>query len=339
MIKNLFLPVIFMDQATLQNWISGLLAGDRLSLSKCITLVESEAPQHQAWKSFLMQTIENQKNESIRIAITGVPGAGKSTLIDQLGMHWVEKGNQVAVLAVDPTSGISQGSVLGDKTRMAELVKSKNAFIRPSPARQQLGGLAAYTYETILLCEAAGFNRILIETVGVGQSETVASHFSDCCLLLLVAGTGDDIQGMKKGILETADIVFVNKADGANEKTAKSFARELKSMAQLWPERRSGEQASVLAGSAFESISVAALCNFLEDFITKTKEMNSFHNQREHQQKKWFDSLWKTWLFQYIQDQKFVQLALENAHQQLGDGKPVFKVFENLKKEIEKTDR
>jgi len=176
----------------------GLLSGDRLSLAKAITLIETTAPEKFEFRNRLISETEQKQGTGFRLSITGVPGSGKSTLIDGLGMLWVEQGHKVAVLAIDPTSSLSNGSILGDKTRMNQLSLQPNAFIRPSPTRLHLGGVASSTFETILLCEAAGYNRIIVETVGVGQSETLASSLTDACLLLLVTGTGDELQGVKK---------------------------------------------------------------------------------------------------------------------------------------------
>jgi LAO/AO transport system kinase len=237
----------------------GLFRGDRLSLSKAITLIETDAPDKFPFRNRLMEEMESVVRPGFRLAVTGVPGAGKSTLIDRLGMHWISEGHKVAVLAIDPSSSLSHGSILGDKTRMTELSRNPNAFIRPSPTRLQLGGVASSTYETILLCEAAGFDRIIVETVGVGQSETLASSLTDACLLLLVTGTGDDLQGVKKGILESADIILVNKADGENENRAKVFERELKQISGLWPTRRNGEPAAVIRGSSLQDESLEAV--------------------------------------------------------------------------------
>lgn len=272
-----------METALSARLIEGLASGDRLSLSKGITLVESQLASQQPDRIALIEWALQQKKESFRLAVTGVPGAGKSTLIDLLGLHWIKQNHKVAVLAVDPSSSASNGSILGDKTRMVNLAKEENAFVRPSPTRLNLGGLAATTFETILLCEAAGYDRIIVETVGVGQSETVASQLTDCCVLLLVAGTGDDLQGVKKGILETADIVWVNKADGDNALKAKSFARELKSISTLWALRQTEEPAQIAAGSSLDLEHIQPLAQLVEDFRTKVSSLG-YHNSIRHRQ-------------------------------------------------------
>lgn len=241
-------------------------------------------PEKQLLAGRLMEKIEMVKMSSFRMAITGVPGAGKSTLIDRLGMFWAGRGEKVAVLAVDPTSSLSQGSILGDKTRMTELSRHENAFIRPSPTRLFLGGIAPATFETILLCEAAGYNRVVVETVGVGQSETLASQLCDACLLVLVTGTGDDLQGVKKGILEAADIVLVNKADGANLVSARAFARELQSLSSLWPDRRNGNKARILSGSALDDLSIKQLGQEIDKFRDSVIENGNLNKNRKAQQ-------------------------------------------------------
>ncbi len=269
----------------------GLFRGDRLSLSKAITLIETDAPDKFRFRNQLMEEMESVVRPGFRLAVTGVPGAGKSTLIDRLGMHWISEGHKVAVLAIDPSSSLSHGSILGDKTRMTELSRNPNAFIRPSPTRLQLGGVASSTYETILLCEAAGFDRIIVETVGVGQSETLASSLTDACLLLLVTGTGDDLQGVKKGILESADIILVNKADGENENRAKVFERELKQISGLWPTRRNGEPAAVIRGSSLQDESLEAVFDKTQLYFGQIFGNGELHRNRLSQKIVWMKAL------------------------------------------------
>lgn len=318
----------------LEKLISGLRSGDRLSLSKCITLAESEAPAHAEMRYGLIREIEKQEHSTLRLAVTGLPGSGKSTLIDRLGMEWVGRGHKVAVLAVDPSSSFSMGSVLGDKTRMTELGRSENAFIRPSPSRLKLGGLAAHTYETILLCEEAGFDRIIIETVGVGQSETVASRLSDACLLVLVSGTGDDIQGVKKGILETADFVFVNKADGPLEKQARAYAAELRAISGLWPARRNGRQAVVVSGSAVENKETRDLISGVERFLEEVQASGNWTRHRREQKKAWFESLWKEWIFGYLADSPWFRDVLRDAGGLMEKEEKVMAILERLQQKV-----
>lgn len=276
-----------MKDWTILDWVQEIRSGNRLALSKAITLVESDMPERQHLANQLMEEIEKIQVKSFRLAITGVPGAGKSTLIDRLGMYWVGRGEKVAVLAVDPTSSLSQGSILGDKTRMTDLSRHENAFIRPSPTRLFLGGIAPATFETTLLCEAAGYSRIVVETVGVGQSETLASKLCDACVLVLVTGTGDDLQGVKKGILEAADIVLVNKADGANMDQALAFSRELQSLRNLWPDRRNGNKAKIITGSALNEDSISKICLEVDKFQTAIVENGSCIRNRKDQLAFW----------------------------------------------------
>ena len=208
-------------QNSVAEYVSKILEGNITFLSKAITLVESTNRKHQQKANEILEQCLPYANNSVRIGITGVPGVGKSTFIETYGKYLTAKGNKVAVLAVDPSSSVNKGSILGDKTRMEELVTDKNAFIRPSPSGTSLGGVAQKTRESIILCEAAGFDTIIIETVGVGQSETVVHSMVDFFLLLKLAGAGDELQGIKRGIIEMADAIVINKADGDNEKNAK----------------------------------------------------------------------------------------------------------------------
>jgi len=282
--------------------------------------VESEAEPQQEMRYKLIEAVEKMPGAGFRLAVTGVPGAGKSTLIDLLGMDLISKGHKVAVLAIDPSSSISHGSLLGDKTRMTELSKSSYAFIRPSPARLQLGGVAANTVETILVCEAAGFDRIIIETVGVGQSETLVSQLVDTVLLILVSGTGDDLQGVKKGILESADIVFVNKADGANEKPAQAYARELDSVSQLWPKRMNNEKAYILAGSAYEKTALQQLTEKIEAFYQAIKTNGSLLQTRDTQKLSWMKAMFYQRLHLLINQKMGLGTKLELAEKRVQDG-------------------
>jgi LAO/AO transport system kinase len=203
-----------------------LMAGERAALARAITLVESKRADHEAQAQALLQAVLPMTGRAVRLGITGVPGAGKSTLVDQLGVNLTGAGHRVAVLAVDPTSQRTGGSILGDKTRMTRLSMDPNAFIRPSPAGATLGGVARRTRETMLLCEAAGFDVVIVETVGIGQSETAVAAMVDFFLVLMAPGTGDDLQGIKKGVLEIADMIAVNKADGDNEARARHAAAD-----------------------------------------------------------------------------------------------------------------
>ena len=298
------------------DWVERIISGDRLALSRAITLIESEAPDHQNMRSSLLEAVERiSVSGSFRLAVTGVPGAGKSTLIDRLGLAWIADGCRVAVLAIDPSSSISNGSVLGDKTRMNDLARSSEAFIRPSPTRLRLGGVASHTFEAMLLCEAAGFDRIIIETVGVGQSETLVSELTDCCLLLLVTGTGDDLQGVKRGILEAADMVLVNKADGLNTDSAKAFARELKSISSLWANRMDGEKPSILTGSTEDTDSMLKLLQAIEKYRLAGIKNGYISQQRTRQKVFWMDQLVISkmeWLYRHHPEMQKVRDEMAN---------------------------
>jgi LAO/AO transport system kinase len=214
------------DAAPIAGLVEGVLAGDRAVLARTITLLESSRPDHRRTARDVLQALLPHTGGAHRVGITGVPGVGKSTFIDQLGLNLVRDGHRVAVLAVDPTSSRTGGSILGDKTRMERLAVEPGAFIRPSPAGRTLGGVTRATRETVLVCEAAGFDVVLVETVGVGQSETVVADMVDFFLVLMLAGAGDDLQGIKKGVLELADMIAVNKADGDNRSRAELAAAD-----------------------------------------------------------------------------------------------------------------
>lgn len=229
---------------------SSLLNGDRLALSKAITLIESQHVGQRTEAMALMSAICEHSGKAIRIGITGIPGVGKSTFIEQLGLHILSKGHKLAVLAIDPSSNRSAGSILGDKTRMENLSKEPNVFIRPSPSSGTLGGVAARTRESMLLCEAAGFDVIIVETVGVGQSETELLNITDTFLMLAMPGTGDELQGIKRGIMEAADLVVINKADGNNADAALRSKSQLEMALHLFPAQDSGWTVKVLTASA-----------------------------------------------------------------------------------------
>ena len=220
-------------------------------------------------------------NNSVRIGITGVPGVGKSTFIEAFGTHLTNLGHKVAILAVDPSSSISKGSILGDKTRMEDLVKNKNAFIRPSASGNALGGVARKTRETIILCEAAGFDTIIIETVGVGQSETVVHSMVDFFLLLKLAGAGDELQGIKRGIIEMADAIVINKADGENIKSAKLARIEFERALHLYPNKSSGWSPKVKLSSALQQEGISEVWSLMQDYFKTTKETDFFNLNRK----------------------------------------------------------
>ncbi|TMM32132.1 methylmalonyl Co-A mutase-associated GTPase MeaB [Polaribacter aestuariivivens] len=274
-------------QNSVQEFVTKILEGNITFLSKAITLVESTNAKHQQKANEILEQCLPYANKSVRIGITGVPGVGKSTFIEAFGKHLTSKGKKVAVLAVDPSSSVNKGSILGDKTRMEQLVTDKNAFIRPSPSGTSLGGVAQKTRESIILCEAAGFDTIIIETVGVGQSETVVHSMVDFFLLLKLAGAGDELQGIKRGIIEMADAIVINKADGENEKNAKIAKVEFNRALHLYPLKESKWQPKVLTASALHNFGIEQIDHMIIDYITLTKENNYFYKKRNEQNKYW----------------------------------------------------
>lgn len=267
--------------------IQKLLQGDITSLSKAITTIESTNANHKQQAHKIIQECLPHANKSVRIGITGVPGVGKSTFIETFGMFLTSIGKKVAVLAVDPSSTISKGSILGDKTRMEDLVKNKNAFIRPSASGESLGGVSRKTRESIILCEAAGFDTILIETVGVGQSETAVHSMTDFFLLLNLAGAGDELQGIKRGIMEMADSVVINKADGDNIKHANNAKLDINRALHLFPLKDSKWQPKVLLASAFYNKGIEEIWQLLENYFALTKENGYFETNRKNQNTYW----------------------------------------------------
>jgi LAO/AO transport system kinase len=268
-------------------FVAQVLAGNIAFLSKAITLVESTNPKHQKQANEIIERCLLYSNNSIRIGITGVPGVGKSTFIEAFGKYVTNLGNKVAVLAVDPSSSVNKGSILGDKTRMEELVTDKNAFIRPSPSGASLGGVAQKTRESIILCEAAGFDTIIIETVGVGQSETAVHSMVDFFLLLKISGAGDELQGIKRGIIEMADSIVINKADGENVKNAKIAKVEFNRALHLYPPKESGWQPKVLLASSLEKSGIEKIYQLISRYISESKENGFFEKKRNQQNEYW----------------------------------------------------
>ena len=267
--------------------VSNILKGDKTALSRAITLIESTNVDHLAKANEVIQGCLPHANKSVRIGITGVPGVGKSTFIEAFGKHLTSLGKKVAVLAVDPSSSISHGSILGDKTRMEELVKDENAFIRPSASGDSLGGVARKTREAIILCEACGFDTIIIETVGVGQSETAVHSMVDFFLLLKIAGAGDELQGIKRGIMEMADAIVINKADGDNIAKAKLAKTEFNRALHLFPAKNSGWIPKVTTCSAFEKTGIDNVWNIITDYFQLVKENDYFDYKRKEQNQFW----------------------------------------------------
>ncbi|MGB2086514.1 MAG: methylmalonyl Co-A mutase-associated GTPase MeaB [Flavobacteriaceae bacterium] len=271
---------------------TAILLGDRAALSRGITLCESSLPVHRKASLALLEALLPSTGNAIRIGVSGIPGAGKSTLIEALGLNIIRNHHKkVAVLAVDPSSQQNKGSILGDKTRMEQLSQSQEAFIRPSPSNTTLGGVGEFSYETILLCEAAGYEVILLETVGVGQSETAVNQLTDVFILLQIVGAGDDIQAIKRGVLEHIDILVMNKADTGLEKQAEQEAANLKKSLHLFPSKHQGWERQVLTCSATENKGISTLWKTIEEHQKHLKSTQGFKNQRFDQQKSWYRRL------------------------------------------------
>ena len=274
-------------ELTANDYVEGILKGDVMILSRAVTLVESLRPEHQALAQEVLEKCLPYSGNSIRIGISGVPGAGKSTSIDVFGLHVLEKGGKLAVLAIDPSSERSKGSILGDKTRMEKLSVHPNSFIRPSPSAGSLGGVARKTRETIILCEAAGYDKIFVETVGVGQSETAVHSMVDFFLLIQLAGTGDELQGIKRGIMEMADGIVINKADGNNIEKAKLAASHFRNALHLFPAPESGWTPQVLTYSGFYGLGIEEIWKMIYDYIAFVKKNGYFEYRRNEQAKYW----------------------------------------------------
>ena len=275
--------------------VEGILRGDITMLSRAVTLVESMASEHQVLAQEVIEKCLPHSGNSRRIGITGVPGAGKSTSIDVFGLHVLKDGGKLAVLAIDPSSERTKGSILGDKTRMERLAVHPNAFVRPSPSAGSLGGVARKTRETIVLCEAAGFNNIFFFSVGVGQSETAVHSMVDFFLLLQLAGTGDELQGIKRGIMEMADGIVINKADGDNIHRAQLAQAQFRSALHLFPPTASGWQPEVLTYSGYYELGIAEVWDMIDRYFAFVTE-NGYFTQRRLQQARY-------WMYETIDEQ------------------------------------
>lgn len=279
-----------MTAIDVEEMAADIRAGQRRALARGITLVESTREDHRQLANQLLERLSKDAGDSVRLGITGVPGVGKSTFIESFGNFLIDKGHRVAVLAVDPSSSISGGSILGDKTRMEELSRREEAFIRPSPAGKTLGGVARRTRETLLLCEAAGYDRIIVETVGVGQSETMVSEMTDMFLLLLLPGGGDELQGMKRGITELADLILVNKADGDQRATANHTVADYRSALQFLSRKHQNWDPQVAACSAIGNQGIDQVWEQVQNFSAALKESGEWYHRRSSQAIDW---LWR----------------------------------------------
>lgn len=277
-----------MGTLSLDQYLAGIRSGNRQLLSRAITLVESTLPEHQQLAQDLIEACLPLSGNSVRVGITGVPGVGKSTFIEALGLHLIRHGKQVAVLAIDPSSAVSRGSILGDKTRMNDLAAHPKAYIRPSPSAGNLGGVARRTREAIILCEAAGFDVVIIETVGVGQSETLVGQMVDFFLLLMLAGAGDELQGIKRGIMEMADALIINKADGDNVKAAERAANEYRNALHLLRSQDTTWEPKVATCSALEQTHIAAVWQLVLQHQDVMQKAGLKQTKRQQQSLFWF---------------------------------------------------
>ena len=274
-------------QLTANDYVEGILKGNVSILGRAVTLVESRAEAHQALAQEVIEKCLPYTGNSRRIGITGVPGAGKSTSIDVFGLHVLKQGGKLAVLAIDPSSERTKGSILGDKTRMEKLSQHPDAFIRPSPSAGSLGGVARKTRETIMLCEAAGYNNIFVETVGVGQSETAVHSMVDFFLLIQLAGTGDELQGIKRGIMEMADGIVINKADGDNVDRANLAAAQFRNALHLFPPTPSKWVPEVICYSGYYELNIDKVWDMIDRYFEYVKKTGYFQQKRNEQAKYW----------------------------------------------------
>lgn len=306
---------------TANEYVDGILRGDITLLSRAVTLLESSLEEHQLMAQTIIERVLPQAGRSTRIGITGVPGAGKSTTIEALGLHVISKGSKLAVLAIDPSSERSKGSILGDKTRMEELSVHPKAFIRPSPSSGSLGGVARKTRETIILCEAAGFDTIFVETVGVGQSETAVHSMVDFFLLIQVAGTGDELQGIKRGIMEMSDGIVINKADGSNIEKAQLAQAQLRNALHLFPLPLSGWSPQVLTCSGYYGTGIPELWSMICDYMAFTKGNSHFEIRRKEQSKYWMYETINNQLQSHFYHTATIESTLKNMEQLLLENK------------------
>ena len=309
------------QRLSVSDYVDGVLNCDRALLAQAITLIESLNDDHRATADAVLNKLLIQKQDSIRIGITGVPGVGKSTFIESFGKQLTSLDHKVAVLAVDPTSSRTGGSILGDKTRMQELSRDKNAFIRPSPTSGTLGGVTRVTRETIVLCEAAGFDVILVETVGVGQSEIMVSQMVDFFLALMLPGAGDELQGIKKGILEIADMIAVNKADGEMKNAANRAVMEYQHALDILNPKSANWKPRSLSCSAFTGDGLAAIWETICDYKRLLKDAGEWQEKRKSQQVEWMWAIIRERILSKIETNEKVQSLVPQLELQVAESK------------------
>ncbi len=301
--------------------VRGIRAGERATLARAITLIESKRADHRRTAHHLVQELLARTGKAVRLGITGAPGVGKSTTIDVLGTYLTGKGHKVAVLAVDPSSTRTGGSILGDKTRMARLSSDPNAFVRPSPSSGTLGGVAAKTRETMLVCEAAGYDVVMVETVGIGQSETAVADMTDCFLVLMLPGAGDELQGLKKGIVELADMIAVNQADGDNIQRARLAAAEYRAALNILAPHSATWSPPVVTYSALAQLGIAELWAQVLSHKAKMTESGELAARRRDQQVKWMWTMLEERLTARLRSDAAVRTKLRQAEAQVAAGK------------------
>lgn len=315
--------------------VKGVLEGNKSILARAITWVESRKAEHKMLADRILEGILSHRADSVRIGITGVPGVGKSTFIEQIGLALIDQGHKVAVLAIDPSSSRTGGSILGDKTRMEQLSIHPRSFIRPTPAGNHLGGLSASTQDVILLCEAAGYDRIIVETVGVGQSETEVYHVTDFFLLLMLAGAGDELQGIKRGIIEMCDSMVIHKADGNNIAKARAARSQYAKALHFLPPTESGWTPKVLLASSLEKTGIQEVLGVIEDYIALLREKELFYPKRIRQAVRSFEEGYKQQLGTLILQLPAFRSAIDAykmkiSNQEISSFSAIKKVMENL---------